>query len=230
MARPILMPKPGQMTEECTLILWRKQVGDPVHKGDVLFEIETDKAAMEVETFEEGVLLAQVVAEGQTAPVNAVCGWIGLAGEAVPETPAAPSAPTPAPAAAPAPAAVSAVAPAPVVPTVAPVPVADAKVSPRARRLAEQSGINPTLLKGTGPDGRVVERDVQTAIANAASQPASLPTSGEGEPKRMSQMRRVIAKRLTESWTTTPHFTVTVAVDASRLLALRADLKAAGAA
>jgi dihydrolipoamide dehydrogenase len=216
MARPILMPKPGQMTEECTLILWRKQVGDPVHKGDVLFEIETDKSTMEVETFEEGVLLSQVVAEGGTAPVNAVCGWIGLAGEAVPQArslapiaPAAPSEPAanpvaPAPAAAVAPAVTAA---------------SDAKISPRARRLAEQSGIDPASLAGTGPDGRVVERDVQAAIAKA---------SDDGQPKRLSQMRRTIAKRLTESWTTKPHFTVTVAVDASRLLSLRAELKAAG--
>ncbi len=93
MATPILMPKPGQMTEECVLTLWRKEVGDPVHKGDVLFEIETDKSSMEVETFEEGVLLARVVADGETAPVNAVCGWIGQPGEAVPETPAEPVTP-----------------------------------------------------------------------------------------------------------------------------------------
>src|SRR5512140_2823750 len=109
MARPILMPKPGQMTEECTLTIWRKAVGDPVHRGDVLFEIETDKSTMEVETFEEGVLLAQVAAEGETVPVNGVCGWIGQAGEAIPETPAAP-APAPAPA------------PTPAVPAPAPVP------------------------------------------------------------------------------------------------------------
>ena len=91
MAHPILMPKPGQMTEECVLTLWRKEVGEPVHRGDVLFEIETDKSSMEVETFDEGVLLAKLVQDGETAPVNAVCGWIGEAGEAVPEAPAAPA-------------------------------------------------------------------------------------------------------------------------------------------
>ena len=91
MAHPILMPKPGQMTEECVLTLWRKEVGEPVHRGDVLFEIETDKSSMEVETFDEGVLLAKLVQDGETAPVNAVCGWIGQAGEAVPEAPAAPA-------------------------------------------------------------------------------------------------------------------------------------------
>jgi pyruvate/2-oxoglutarate dehydrogenase complex dihydrolipoamide acyltransferase (E2) component len=70
MAHAILMPKPGQMTEECTLIIWRKAEGDVVHMGDVLFEIETDKSAMEVESFDEGVLLRQVVAEGATVPVK----------------------------------------------------------------------------------------------------------------------------------------------------------------
>ncbi len=257
MARPILMPKPGQMTEECTLTIWRKAVGDPVHRGDVLFEIETDKSTMEVETFEEGVLLAQVAAEGQTVPVNGVCGWIGNAGEAIPETPAAPA---PAPAATPAPAA-PVPAPAPAAPTPAPTPVVatpaapapvsaspaatapvaatasgELKISPRARRLASVLGIDPGAVRGTGPGGRIVERDIQAAMESAPAQqaPASAsapgaPVPGESEPIRMSQMRRVIAKRLTESWQTTPHFTVTVAVDAGRLMALRAQLKAAGA-
>ena len=81
MAKPILMPKPGQMTEECTIIAWLKAEGDPVAKGDILFEIETDKSAMEVESWEAGTLLKQVVAEGETVPVNAVCAWIGQPGE-----------------------------------------------------------------------------------------------------------------------------------------------------
>ena len=85
MAHPILMPKPGQMTEECTLIAWHKAEGDAVKKGDVLFEIETDKSNMDVEAFEEGVLLKRVVQEGQTVPVNAVCAYIGEPGEAIPE-------------------------------------------------------------------------------------------------------------------------------------------------
>ncbi len=281
MATPILMPKPGQMTEECTLILWRKAVGDPVTRGDVLFEIETDKSSMEVETFEEGVLLAQLVAEGDTAPVNAVCGWIGQAGEAVPETPpnpapepttepAAPSAPEPAqqaaPAAAPtAPAAAPEVlaaapsAPAAVPPT--PTPGGKLRISPRASRLAAQAGIDPRIVTGTGPDGRIVERDIQAAIdagpaptptatpsASAATAPAAAPAAaapaasaapagvpiavppveGEEEPRPMSRMRRTIAERLAGSWQTAPHFTVTVAADVSRVLALRSELKAEG--
>jgi pyruvate dehydrogenase E2 component (dihydrolipoamide acetyltransferase) len=183
MARPILMPKPGQMTEECTLTLWCKQVGDPVHKGDVLFEIETDKSTMEVETFEEGVLLAQVVAEGETAAVNSVCGWVGEPGEAVPATPA--TTPTSAIAAAPTAAAPTAAAAAPVPPAspaaqaphqpAAPSaggPDLEIRISPRARALASTSGVDPSDVRGTGPGGRIVERDVVAAAAARASRPA----------------------------------------------------------
>ena len=279
MAHPILMPKPGQMTEECVLTLWRKEVGDPVHRGDVLFEIETDKSSMEVETFDEGVLLAKLVQDGETAPVNAVCGWIGQAGEAVPDAPAAP-----APAAVAAPA-VAEVAAAPVLdpaPEAAPgpapdlgargrpgaqaAPVAQAapsapggkiRISPRASRLAAQAGIDPLTVTGTGPDGRIVERDIAAAVdaRSAAPAPAAAPAAapavgaapaaapaaaapvvpmavapveGEEAPRPMSRMRRTIAARLTNSWQTTPHFTVTVAVDVTRVLALRAELKAEG--
>ncbi len=276
MAHPILMPKPGQMTEECVLTLWHKQVGDPVHRGDVLFEIETDKSAMEVETFDEGVLLAKLVGDGETAPVNAVCGWIGEAGEAVPEAPepapAAPAEPLAAPVraeplAAPvrapiapafapaAPGAAAPVAPAPsIVPALTPAPGDDGgklRISPRASRLAATAGLDPRRLTGTGPGGRIVERDVQAAIDGAATEPGRVPVTpaaatspaaghapvtsvaiapveGEEEPRPLSRMRRTIAARLTNSWQTTPHFTVTVAVDVTRVMALRAELKAEG--
>ena len=85
MVHSILMPKPGQMTEECVLVAWHKQEGDPVARGDVLFEIETDKAVMDVEAFDEGVLLKRCVEEGQTVPVNTVCAYVGEPGEAIPE-------------------------------------------------------------------------------------------------------------------------------------------------
>ena len=97
MARAILMPKPGQMTEECTLVAWHKSEGDVVSRGDVLFEIETDKSNMDVESFDEGVLLKRVVGEGETVPVNSVCAWVGVAGEVVPETPGNDAATTAAP-------------------------------------------------------------------------------------------------------------------------------------
>jgi pyruvate dehydrogenase E2 component (dihydrolipoamide acetyltransferase) len=302
MAHPILMPKPGQMTEECVLTTWHKEVGDAVHRGDVLFEIETDKSSMEVETFDDGVLLAKLAAEGDTVPVNAVCGWIGEAGEAVPETPTAavaepvaapvPAAPASAPVAAtsaeapvaaPTEAAGPALATTPAPPSAAGSPTAAPaagsgriRISPRASRLAATAGIDPRTLTGTGPEGRIVERDVQVAIDSAAAAPATAPMAhvapaapvaaptaassmspaaaassaapaaapapvapaptpiavppveGEEEPRQLSRMRRTIAARLTNSWQTTPHFTVTVAVDVTRVMALRAELKAEG--
>ncbi len=246
MVHPILMPKPGQMTEECTVIAWHKKEGDVVRKGDVLFEIETDKSAMEVESFEEGVLLRRLVADGETVPVNAVCAYIGTPGEAIPEAAAAP-APMAAPAAiAAAPAVVPAVAsPAALAPAPSIAPPSNGpehgpgrpRISPRARRMAAEARIDPRLLVGTGPLGRVTERDVRSAIERAgdregaaATTPAArvAPAEGEEEARPFSRMRRVIADRLTHSWTSTPHFTVTVSVDVTRLLALRAELKTAG--
>jgi pyruvate dehydrogenase E2 component (dihydrolipoamide acetyltransferase) len=235
MAHAIFMPKPGQMTEECTIIAWHKKEGDPVRRGDVLFEIETDKSAMDVEAFDDGVLLKIIAAEGDVVPVNAVCAYVGQPGEAIPE---APPASTAAPAAA--------AAPAPVAPAPAPVPAAAGedrlRISPRASRAAAEAGIDPRTIAGTGPERRITERDVLAAIQAAAipapavaAAPApapaplpAIPVEGEVKPRPLNRMRRVIADRLTSSWTSTPHFTVTVAVDVTSLLALRAELKAAG--
>ena len=186
MAHAILMPKPGQMTEECSIVEWHKKEGDPVHRGDILFEIETDKSIMDVEAFDEGVLLKIVVQAGQSVAVNAVCAYVGEAGEAVPDAPApvaqapavtavaAPAAPAAAPATAPTAPAVTAVAPiAPATAQAAAVqaPVAvqagHLAISPRAAKLAAGHGIDPRTLTGTGPDGRIVERDVQARLAAA---------------------------------------------------------------
>jgi pyruvate/2-oxoglutarate dehydrogenase complex dihydrolipoamide acyltransferase (E2) component len=87
------MPKPGQMTEECAIIAWRKKEGDKIAKGEVLFEIETDKSNMEVESFHEGTLLKILVGEGQTVPVQSVVGYIGQPGEALPAAPPPPPGP-----------------------------------------------------------------------------------------------------------------------------------------
>ena len=97
MVHAIRMPKPGQMTEECTLTTWLKHEGDPVAKGDILFEIETDKSAMEVEAFDDGVLLRRLVAEGETVPVNSICAYVGAPGEAIPDGEPVRVAPAPSP-------------------------------------------------------------------------------------------------------------------------------------
>jgi pyruvate dehydrogenase E2 component (dihydrolipoamide acetyltransferase) len=245
MATPILMPRPGQMTEECTLQSWLKREGDPVHKGDVLFEIETDKSNMEIETFEEGVLLRILVPEGATVPVNTVVAWIGKAGEAVPD-----EAPTPEPEPEPASIPTSKAQPTPTTsePAVSqPAARARLAISPRASRLAAELGIDPRSVTGTGPGGRIVERDIQSAVAARsasvpapASAPAQAPAPAVASgtpvpsdpdapaPEPLSRLRQVIAQRLTESVTTIPQFTVTVAVDMTGLVALRADLRRDG--
>jgi pyruvate dehydrogenase E2 component (dihydrolipoamide acetyltransferase) len=241
MVRPILMPRPGQMTEECTLLTWNKAEGDPVARGDVLFEIETDKAVMEVEAFDAGVLLRRLVEEGETVPVNSVVAYVGQPGEEIPEAPP----PGPASEAAEAPAAV----PQPesaAVPTRGDAPSAERglRISPRASRLAAGAGVDPRHLTGTGPEGRIVERDIQAALAarepSAPEAPASPLTpaaaasapaaDGEDAPRPLSRMRRIIAERMTLSATTIPQFQVTVVADVTLLASLRTRLRAEGTA
>ncbi len=258
MAVPIRMPMPGQMTEECTVLQWYKAEGETVSKGDPLFEIETDKSNMEIEAFDEGTLLRIDAPEGATVPVEAIVAWIGQPGEELPEpaaaggaAPAAASAP--APAAEPAPATIETPPPpgAPDSPpdqaraagagSAAPPAGGKLKISPRASRVAAELGVDPRSVAGTGPGGRIVERDVRAATPGAAplptaaaspapaapvaAPPAPTNVAGAGEP--LSRMRQTIARRLTEN-TSVPTFTVTQAIDMTELLGLRAQLKAVG--
>ncbi len=252
MAIPIRMPMPGQMTEECTVLQWYKAEGDTIAKGDPLFEIETDKSNMEIEAFDEGTLLRIDAPEGATVPVESIVAWIGQPGEDLPEAePAGGAAPAaaeaegaapPAPATAPAPVApVLAGAPAASPAPLAPPAVGKLKISPRASRVAAELGVDPRSVTGTGPGGRIVERDVRAAtegapaVAPAAASPAQAaplaappaPTNVASEGETLSRMRQTIARRLTEN-SSVPTFTVTVAVDMTDLLVYRAQLKAAG--
>jgi len=182
MATPVIMPKFGQMTEESAIVEWLKKEGDKVAKGDILFTVETDKSVMDVESFEEGTLLKIVVPPRVTVPVQSTVAFLGKPGEAVPAViaPAAPAA-QPKPAAAPAPASsAAAVKPAqvavplavPVTAPVAPAPVSQSassapafqRISPRAAALARDCVIDPGQIKGTGPEGRVVEKDVRNYL------------------------------------------------------------------
>ncbi|MCI0582552.1 MAG: 2-oxo acid dehydrogenase subunit E2 [Chloroflexi bacterium] len=244
------MPKPGQMTEECVLSLWLKAEGDTVTRGDVLFEIETDKSTMEVESFHDGVVLRRLVAEGQTVPVNAICAWIGAPGEAVPDVAEIDAAEAPEVEAvrsptlsssAPEAEAVRAASPLSETPTSAgPGTSGRLAISPRASRLAAEAGLDPRSVAGSGPGGRIVERDVAAALAGgraaaiaAAATSAGIPGAvemgaDEEAPRPLSRMRRVIAERLTLSATTIPSFSVTVAADVTRLMALRDELRERG--
>ncbi|MFQ3646398.1 MAG: dihydrolipoamide acetyltransferase family protein [Anaerolinea sp.] len=155
MPTPIIMPKQGNTVEQVLLARWLKRVGERVQAGDVLCEVETDKAVMEVESSASGILLETFYKEGDTVPVMTQIAVIGEAGEAVTSPPAA------------APAPMLSSPPQPVTP---PRPAPNGEpvgVSPRARALAAQKGIDPAALRGTGPEGRVIERDV-LAAANAS--------------------------------------------------------------
>ena len=169
MANPIIMPKFGQMTEESAIVEWRKKEGDKVAKGDILFTVETDKSVMEAESFCDGTLLKILVPAGVNVPVSSTVGFIGQPGEALPAVEVPKKAE---PAAAPQPvkaqaAAVSqpVVSRAPVPVTVVPAAPSKFKISPRARVLAENVVIDPSKITGSGPNGRVVEKDVRDYLA-----------------------------------------------------------------
>ena len=248
----VLMPALSPTMTEGKLARWLKKEGDAVKSGQVLCEIETDKATMEVEAVDEGTLGKILVAAGtEGVKVNAPIAVILEEGES------AASAAAPAPASAPAPAVAAAPAPA-AVPSARPVaaPVADAGrvfASPLARRMAEQAGIDIAAIKGSGPNGRIVKADIDAAraggqagrkpaaaaataapsaapaaaaLAPAAVSAASLAAIGPHKLVPLSSMRRVIARRLTESKQQVPHFYLTVDCVIDRLLAGRAALNA----
>ncbi|MDD2600825.1 MAG: dihydrolipoamide acetyltransferase family protein [Kiritimatiellae bacterium] len=182
MAQAVIFPKLGQTMEEGAIVKWLAKEGDTVKKGDILFEIETDKANLEVENFFEGVLLKIYIREGITVPVDTVVGYIGAKGEKVPDAPPPPeksaaqpaaqpiATPTPAVAAPQpltvAPAATTSTPPLPR-PAAAPSKPAKLIISPRARALAKESCIDPAPVKGSGPGGRIVEKDLRAYMESS---------------------------------------------------------------
>jgi pyruvate dehydrogenase E2 component (dihydrolipoamide acetyltransferase) len=247
MANIIEMPKLSDTMTVGTLVKWLKKEGDAVKTGDILAEVETDKATMELESFFDGVLVAVFIPAGSQVPLGAALCAIGKAGEkvsapAAAKPAAAAPAAAPAPAPAPAPAAKPPVAAAPVpAPKAAPAPVdpsARVKISPLARRLAAEKGINPAGISGTGPGGRIVRADILAAPAKGAAKAGSSSVSGAGfssakgpiqEEKvvPVSNIRATIGRRLLESKTQIPHFYLEIEVDAGPLLELRAQLNSA---
>ncbi|KZK83261.1 Dihydrolipoyllysine-residue acetyltransferase component of pyruvate dehydrogenase complex [Pseudovibrio sp. Ad13] len=255
----ILMPALSPTMEEGNLAKWLVKEGDAISAGDVIAEIETDKATMEVEAVDEGTIGKIVVAEGtEGVKVNAPIAILLEEGEDASAMDAAPAAPAPAAPQAPAaPAAEAALAPVAAPAPAAPMAASGERVfsSPLARRLAKQNGLDIALINGTGPHGRVVKRDVDAAIAagtgkaeaapkaadapKAAQAPKAALASGPSDEQTLKLfedgsydlvphdgMRKIIAKRLTESKQTVPHFYVTVECELDALLALRAQLNA----
>jgi pyruvate dehydrogenase E2 component (dihydrolipoamide acetyltransferase) len=248
MATTILMPALSPTMTEGKLAQWLKAEGETVSAGDVIAEIETDKATMEVEAVDEGVLGKIVVAAGTDGvAVNSVIAVLledgedlsdvdiaGLAAAAAPASPA-PASPAPAPAA-PAPAAAPPVAapPAPVAAAQAAPPAASGTrifASPLARRIAADAGLDLGHVSGSGPRGRIVKRDVEAAIASGVSAAAPAPVAVGAMPGMPdyiaipnSMMRKTIARRLSESKQQAPHFYLTVDCRLDELLELRKKL------
>ncbi|MEO5797874.1 MAG: dihydrolipoamide acetyltransferase family protein [Gemmatimonadales bacterium] len=242
MATKVVMEALSPTMEEGRLVEWKKNEGDAIAVGDVLAEVETDKAVMELVARAAGVLLKQVSPAGSTIPVAQVVAWIGAAGEAIPggdDAPAAaaPVAPqaaapaaTPTPAAAPAAAAPAAAA----APVVASSPEASntggrVKASPLAKKIAADRGVDIATIAGSGPEGRVIARDLEGVTAGAPTR-----VRGEGgvavsafTDAPLSQMRKAIAKRLVQSIGPIPTFYLTAEVDMERANDARAALLAA---
>ena len=245
MAEIVRMPKLSDTMTEGVVAEWHKSVGDSIESGDLLADIETDKATMEFESFQEGVLLHIGVEKGQTAPVDSILAILGEKGEDVTallqedqesqesskdevvETeanqpkveevkPVEVSPPTPQPAPS---------IPSPQTPTTTSFPPSTTisngvvKASPLAKKLADERGLNLNLIKGTGTDGRIVKRDIENFQGKSSFSGVE---SFVDAP--VSQMRKVIAQRLAESKFSAPHFYLTVSIDMDNAMEARTSI------
>ena len=227
------MPKLSDTMVEGTLVKWVKTKGDKVEVGDILAEVETDKATMEMEAFDEGILSELYVAEGGMIKVGDKIALILADGETADTAPAAQSTPTAEKPKASVPAATTPLAPAPR--AAAPATTGRTKASPLARKIAATRGVNLSSIAGTGPGGRIVKKDVENAptgggggVASPAK-PAIRAAHGiAGEEKiiALTGMRKTIAERLLASKTQIPHFYLSVTMDGGPLMALRKELNA----
>jgi pyruvate dehydrogenase E2 component (dihydrolipoamide acetyltransferase) len=248
------MPKLSDTMTEGTLVRWLKKEGEAISMGDEIAEIETDKATMAMEAFDDGILGKIIIPEGGKAPVGALLGILLEDGESLDDTAAAPAAVAPAPqAASPPPASAEPAAPlsapaaSPTPPAQAPVATSASgrvKASPLARKIAAAQGIDLSALTGTGPGGRIVKRDLKSTPAAAAPAAPVTPTAPVASPApsapvpiaatvtsgdqriELSSMRRIIADRLLTSKTTIPHFYLHVEADAGPLMSIRKQVNA----
>ncbi len=229
MANAVIMPKAGITVESCIIGAWEKKVGDKISVGDILFTYETDKASFECESTEEGTLLEIFYSEGDEVPclVN-VCA-IGAEGDdisALRPTDSAQASPE-------APAEVK-------IETkieekkAEPVVVSNSgssPVSPRAKKLAERAGVDPTLASGSGPSGRIIERDIRelinSGVVNSVPASASAPET-EYEDIKFSSIRKAISKTMSQSLSTMAQLTHNTSFDATNIMALRKQFKAMG--
>lgn len=239
MATPIQMPALSPTMKEGKLTRWLKKEGDKVSSGEAIAEVETDKSNLEVEAFDDGVLLQILVQEGETAAVGAAIGYVGAKGEKAGAPPATPAS---SPAARASPKAPSAAAPpgagakpgGGADPGITPSREGRTRASPLARRMAKAQGVNLAAVSGSGPNGRIVKRDIEAALkagpeGRAPSRPQPSRPSASGAPPTQSPisgMRRVIAQRMAEVKPGVPHFYLTVEVEMDAALKIREEAKA----
>ncbi len=241
----VRMPKMSDTMTEGVVVKWHKKVGDTIKNGDLVAEIETDKATMEFESYQAGTLLYTGIEEGKAAPVDAILAILGKPGEDYKEflekemaatktaAPAAAAASTPAPPA-PAPAPVATASPAPA-PSISAPRVQEIistvngderlKASPLAKRIAAEKGIDLSMLKGSGEHGRIVKRDIEwfkpgTFVSSGAIMPGAV-TKESFDEVTVTQMRKTIARRLSESKFTAPHFYLTMDIDMDEVVKAR---------
>jgi pyruvate dehydrogenase E2 component (dihydrolipoamide acetyltransferase) len=217
MAHSIVMPALEMAQESGKLVAWRKKEGETIAKGEPLLDVETDKAVVEVEAPADGILAGVTAHEGDVIPVGQTIAWIVQPGEKPPaeSQDAASGRRMETKAAAPAPVAAAKAA---IAPTAAPT----GRISPKARRLAKEHGIDLANVRGTGSDGEILAEDVLALVdAPVASAP---PGAGATATEPLSQIARLMAERTTQSWTTVPHFFVTREVDAGALVTAREKL------
>ena len=221
MAHSIVMPALEMAQESGKLIAWRKKEGETIAKGEPLLEVETDKAVVEVESPADGILAGVKAHEGDVIPVGQTIAWIVQPGEKPPAesedmaTGRRMDAKAAAPAAA-----------APAKPSAPSGPSATARISPKARRLAKEHGIDLAHVRGSGGDGEILAEDILALVNASASQggvPGAAKTAqAEGRAtETLTQVARLMAERTTQSWTTAPHFFVTRDADATALGAAR---------
>ncbi len=232
MAEIVRMPRLSDTMTEGTVAQWHRKVGDPIAEGDLLAEIETDKATMEFESFQEGVLLHIGVEEGATAAVDSILAILGEKGEDVKALLEADAKPAQV-AEVEKPVAVEKVSvPAPVetpvaAPVAAPVQTSNTSgrtvASPLAKRLAQEKGLDISTIAGSGDGGRIIKRDVDTYQAPSVFASVNQESFTE-EP--VSQMRKVIARRLAESKFSAPHFYLSISVDMDNAIAARKAINA----
>jgi pyruvate dehydrogenase E2 component (dihydrolipoamide acetyltransferase) len=248
MATKIIMEALSPTMEEGRLVKWNRPEGAPVKSGDVLAEVETDKAVMELVARGDGILRKQLVAEGATAPVGQLVGVIGTADEDISALVGGAAAPAPAATPAPAPAAPKAES-APVRAPATPTTGIDAprseqaphaaesdgtRSSPLARRIAREGGLELGSVRGTGPGGRIIKRDVEEALSSpvaakaTAAAPRRASSGADFEDVALTQIRKTIAKRLAESIGPIPTFYLTAELDLGRVTEMRTAMAAIG--